>query len=286
MSGPIIYNPAVGADDWGDDGYVDILRQIVTQLKDAALPVPVFTFGDEDDVSPARTKNAIHHLQLIKRHLPELRVYANVVAPSSVEVFAPWIDMRAFSSYADQTSAGAMARRPDEAFWMYSGPSGYGMAPWEDRLYRGLYAHRMGISGAGEWVYQIPRRLKAQPEDPWRDFTDRWPHGNNWDYCFAAPDGPLPTLGWEAYREGINDGRYVATLERAIHDAAESGDAKAEALAHEAADHLRRFLERIDLSPEKGVFGTRREAVRFRGDELDEFRRDVSEFIVRLNQMP
>ena len=281
---PFIYNPVVGADDWGDDGYCEILREIVRQVKEAGLPVPTLTFGDEDDVTPARTANTTHHLRLIKENLPGIRTYANVVAPSSADVFDPWVDFRAFSSYADQTSAAAMARKAGEEFWMYSGPSGYGMMPVEDRLYRGLYARRMNLEGAGEWVYQIPREIKAEPDDPWRDFTERWPHGNNWDYCLPAPDGPLPTPGWEGYREGINDGRYIATLESAMASAERSGDDATREMARSARDCVDRFLARIDLSPSQPIFGTRREAAKFANGELDAFRRDVARYIVRLRE--
>jgi len=281
---PFIYSPVVGADDWGDEGFGEILREIVRQVKEAGLPVPTLTFGDEDDVSPARTENTTRHLRLIKKNLPSIRIYANVVAPSSANVFDPWVDFRAFSSYADETSMAAMARKPGEEFWMYSGPSGYGMMPVEDRLYRGLYAHRMNLKGVGEWVYQIPAGMKAEPDDPWRDFTERGPHGNNWDYCLPAPDGPLPTPGWEGYREGINDGRYIATLESAMASAERSGDNATREVARLARDCVDRFLARIDLSPSQPIFGTRREAAKLTNGELDAFRRDVARYIVSLRK--
>jgi hypothetical protein len=167
---------------------------------------------------------------------------------------------------------------------MYSGPSGYGMMPVEDRLYRGLYAHRMNLKGVGEWVYQIPAGIKAEPEDPWRDFTERWPHGNNWDYCLPAPDGPLPTPGWEGYREGIDDGRYIVTLESAMASAQRSGDSATREVARLARRRVDRFLARIDLSPSQPVFGTRREAAKLTNAELDAFRRDVARYIVKLQE--
>ncbi|MAE67694.1 MAG: hypothetical protein CMJ18_25855 [Phycisphaeraceae bacterium] len=279
---PIIFNPAVGADDWGDDGFVEILKEIVRQVEGAGLTVPVFTFGDEVDVSPERTATTAYHLRLIREGLPGVRIYANVVSPSSAALLDSLVDIRAFSSHADETTMRAMKNRPHEEFWMYSGPSGYGMAPLEDRLYRGLYVRRMNLSGAGEWVYQWPLRLRSEPDDPCRDFTLRGPHGNSWDYCLPGRDGPIPSLGWEAYREGINDGRYIATLEEAAARAEATDDRAMREAASAARTYLERFLARIDLSPAPSTFGTRREAAKFTNAEIDAFRGEVARHILVL----
>ena len=48
----------------------------------------------------------------------------------------------------------------------------------------------------------------------------------------STPDGePIPVAMWEAYREGIDDGRYLYTLERLIAEKANRGGRAAQIAA-------------------------------------------------------
>ena len=72
--------------------------------------------------------------------------------------------------------------------------------------------------------------------------------GDPWSYLDAstsdflnrtADDGtPIPVALWEAYREGIDDHRYIFTLETAIDRAEAAG-------RHESANRAREVLKRI-----------------------------------------
>ena len=42
-------------------------------------------------------------------------------------------------------------------------------------------------------------------------------------FVWRAKDGVLDTLAWEAYREGYDDARYLATLLDALREAEEKG---------------------------------------------------------------
>ena len=70
----------------------------------------------------------------------------------------------------------------------------------------------------------------------WNDFDSE----NFRDHCFAYPtaNGVVGTLQWEGFREGVDDVRYITTLEQAIEEAAES----------EAALEARRWLEGLKSS--------------------------------------
>jgi hypothetical protein len=278
---PFIYSPNVTLGVWREEGFVEIWKQIREQVRKSGLPMPVFTYGDESDGDPDRTADTTRGLRLIKENLPGALTYTTVVSAASVDVFDPWLDFRAFSSYADQTTVDAMKKRGQD-LWMYSGPSTYGMGPVADRFYRGFYARRMDLQGAGEWVYQWPLILRAEPQDPYRDFTEARPHGNNWDYCLPGREGPLPTLGWEAFREGIDDGRYMATLESAISEGERSEDASVREAARSARTYLEELLSRIDLSPAYPAFGVNREAAKFTNGELDGYRREIAQHIIKL----
>jgi len=83
------------------------------------------------------------------------------------------------------------------------------------------------------WHYQCPNG------DPWNDLD-----GDARDWCAAYPgeDGELvPTIDWEALREGVDDMRYIATLKHHAALAAktpEGGDA-----AEAAMQTLEEILE-------------------------------------------
>jgi hypothetical protein len=75
--------------------------------------------------------------------------------------------------------------------------------PLENRLLAGLYLCKSGLSGVMPWDYM------GYAGDPYDDFD-----GPGKDMCLAYPsqEGPVPTLAWEAYREGVDDCRYYAAV--------------------------------------------------------------------------
>ena len=72
------------------------------------------------------------------------------------------------------------------------------------------------------WIYQ------SSNGDPW-NYLD----GTSMDFFNrSTPDGePIPVAMWEAYREGIDDGRYLYTLERLLAENAIRGGRAAEIAA-------------------------------------------------------
>lgn len=75
--------------------------------------------------------------------------------------------------------------------------------PLENRLLAGLYLCKSGLTGVMPWDYM------GYSGDPYNDFD-----GGAKDMCLAYPsqEGPVPTLAWEAYREGVDDCRYWAAV--------------------------------------------------------------------------
>ncbi len=75
------------------------------------------------------------------------------------------------------------------------------------RAYAGLYNTACGFQGTMPWSYS--------------DFTDPMlkydPDGESHQVTYPDENGlPIPTLQWEAYREGIDDVRYLQAMDRAI----------------------------------------------------------------------
>ncbi len=73
----------------------------------------------------------------------------------------------------------------------------------------------------------------------WNDFDH--PRYRAHTIAYPTVNGVIDTIAWEGYREGVDDVRYVTTLQKAIETAKKSKD---RALARSAAD-AERFLRRL-----------------------------------------
>jgi hypothetical protein len=61
---------------------------------------------------------------------------------------------------------------------------------------------------------------------------------------YRTTDGVIDTIQWEGYREGIDDVRYVTTLQQAIAKAKNSPDKARASYAAEAE----RYLDEVDVN--------------------------------------
>ena len=105
------------------------------------------------------------------------------------------------------------------------------------RMTYGFGFWRSGFRALTPWIYQ------SVVSDPW-NYLD----GSSMDFFNrTADDGrPIPVIMWEAYREGIDDGRYVTTLERWIERARAAGFAD---LAAAAEADLKFVWDSIEVQP-------------------------------------
>ena len=72
-----------------------------------------------------------------------------------------------------------------------------------DRYYFGVWAWVSQVKGCAHWCY-----FDAMPK---------------LSYVYPTEDELIPTIGWEAVREGVDDYRYLATLKQQVERAAEAG---------------------------------------------------------------
>ena len=94
----------------------------------------------------------------------------------------------------------------------------------------GLLLWKAGFDGAMDYAYQHGFH------HVWNDFDDKRYRDHNFTY--PTMTGVVGTLAWEGFREGVDDVRYVTTLEKAI-ESAPAGKA-------EAAARARAWLKELD----------------------------------------
>ena len=105
----------------------------------------------------------------------------------------------------------------------------------EPETYRrnyGLLLWKAGFDGAMDSAYQY------HFAHIWNDFDH--PRYRDHNFTYPTVDGVIDTLAWEGFREGVDDVRYLATLQKAIRDAQSSGR---HALAVRAA---RAWIDNLD----------------------------------------
>lgn len=131
--------------------------------------------------------------------------------------------------------------------WVYSWPlkASTGETPYSQRKSWGLKLYLSGMDGLHNYCYQFAEGPGEMAGRPWDDFDSSV--YRSLCYTYPTVDGVVSTLQWEAVREGIDDMRYIATLEKAIESAKSSGSREAQSAADKAADWLKKMPVNHDL---------------------------------------
>ena len=201
-------------------------RTCFAELKqlNAEYPEYEFLLTHMDEVfGRGRLARYIDYAQIIRK-TSDFRIYITMhTKPGGWEKYIeqadPYIDVRCHNGHSLETWLHAghtwadMAELLTEAGdkgWMYHNMRGsFFKAEW-NRFINGLFMWVSPLEVHVPWMYY------SYAGDPFDD-TDSDHH----DFVYAVPDPEAPerlvsTLHWEAFREGYDDMRYIATLEQAM----------------------------------------------------------------------
>ncbi|MDD2707740.1 MAG: DUF6067 family protein [Verrucomicrobiae bacterium] len=115
----------------------------------------------------------------------------------------------------DSMEANRSRQKAGPEYWwygsgVYTGQEG-GLMP--NRYYCGMLFYKSGAIGEVGFIYT---RTEATG-DPFDDFDgNKHPEPKDAFIVYPSPDGNIPTLQWEGIREGIDDYKYLYTLEELI----------------------------------------------------------------------
>jgi hypothetical protein len=231
------------------------------------------------------------------RHATDLRVYITLhndpkrgVGPL-MEQIDPYVDVRCFNGHVMdswiqagntfENLAKEMAASGDEA-WIYHNIRGsFFPAEWT-RLVNGFYLWISPIKVHVPWMYY------AYNMNP-MDCTDG-PELRGGDFAYAVPDpddraAMIPTRHWEAYREGVDDMRYLRTLERLVEE--HHGTPQADLAARWLAQLRQRLtpsheeLQKIETESPLLVWL----AAEFDGESYEQFREEAARLIAELQSL-
>jgi len=250
----------------------------------AGLPAPAQPVPDRDT--------------LLVRQVPSLRVYITLHNDPRRDVAEmmrrcdPFVDVRCYNGHCMDSWLRAgntfddLRRELDAAgdeAWIYHNIRGaFFPAEWT-RLVNGFYLWNSPLRVHVPWMYY------AYQGNPF-DATDG-PRLRGGDFAYAVPDPGdptrmIPTRHWEAFREGIDDLRYLGTLEAWIDERPATAQAAA-ASAWLASLRSRVTPSAEDLEPIEEespllVFLARR----LDGTDYRQIRRQAARHIVELMKSP
>ena len=110
--------------------------------------------------------------------------------------------------------------------------------------------------------------------EPYQDIEDNPNyHLKGKDMCVACPskEGPIPTLGWEAMREGVDDVRYLTTLADLIKKEKDPNKAQ------KAKKVMDEIISRVSMNPSDALFDLSE-------DDLQNFRKKITQAIMEVTK--
>ena len=122
-----------------------------------------------------------------------------------------------------------------QKIWSYANPHVGRDDPVIYRRNYGLLLWKNHYDGIGIFAYHFGSG------SPYNDFDGGMRELN---FVYPTGNGVIDTIVWEAYREGIDDVRYVTTLSKAIEHAKASSDADRK----KAAADAQKYLEQLDVT--------------------------------------
>ncbi len=271
-----------------------LMAGALAELEALSAKYPEFEFltqhGDEV-LGDAKRYPFIDHSKLVRPHTA-LRNYMTVhMIPGAWEEptaeIDQFVDIRCLNGHSveawlhdghDFAELAQLAEASGDELWIYHNMRGAHFMPEWNRILQGLYMWQSPLRVHVPWMWN------SYGGDPFDD-TD----AERYDFGYAFPlddrgEQIVSTLHWEACREGVDDIRYVATLEAAVERADERGidTAGAQAALDAAAGMLPKLPDEIEqVEGESPLLIVA--AARHTGADRDRMRAELARQIIALN---
>ena len=181
-------------------------------------------YAIDEPGSERRNKQVRAVVPRMRKACPNVSI-TTAIGPKGIETVGDYYDTWICAISAIDDARMAEAKAKNKRLWSYE----CALAPTDAltcRHYFGYLLWRTRATGAAFWAYcdgSARDRFRLSVRD-WDDYDER--HMMTHDFVWCVPEGPIPSIGWEAAREGIDDYRYVRTLELLIADAGKTGAAR------------------------------------------------------------
>ena len=196
--------PAMLLDGGGIDLKADFAPEVARTLQEAAEKRgwPRFLlYGPDEPGVNEKSLAAFMALQPLRQYMP----IVTAISAHSVSVYADLLDAWVVNAGRTSPEIQDLAARKGAELWNYTCHNrGHGNPPF-NRFYAGIYTWALRLKGNLIWAYT-------------EGFS--WEGDRNSIYCWVLPSdtGPVPSVAWEARREGVEDYRVLRLLESRIAD--------------------------------------------------------------------
>ena len=201
------------------DTITEMVEKIEAERKIRQWPEFLYYPVDEPSTSPNAVAFMVEVLKAIKR-VAGVRTYVTAdPAHEQFDPMRPYVDIWCCQPFNPdyETVTADMKARPGVEYWCYpnhvNGENDHTPVTGSRMTY-GFGLWRSGFRTLIPWIY------KSEGGNPW-NYLD----GTYMDFFNRTADdaSPIPVAMYEAYREGIDDGRYIATLKRWMERAKNAG---------------------------------------------------------------
>lgn len=198
-------------------------------------------YAIDEPGSERRNKQVRACVPKIREACPDVAI-TTAIGSKGIELVGDYYDVWICGMAAIDDARVAEAEAKGKRLWSYD----CSLAPTDAltaRHYFGYQLWRTGAQGAAFWAYcdgSAKDRFGLYAKD-WTGYDPRLTYQH--DFVWCVPEGPVPSVGWEAAREGIDDHRYLRTLQQLVAEAKQAGRGPA---ASEAAAFLEQLRARID----------------------------------------
>ncbi len=239
------------------EAYRQVIEAIRTHGRESGWPEIIYQPIDEPFEHAKHMARAIRLLQILKT-IPNLRTEEDgpngrwenfteevyqltdvIVLHDGPVLNRGTLDMDGWRDFLSK------ARADKKEIWFYN----VDLTAWHPepiRFMTGFGLWKSGATGVIEWAYMFP----VKPEDPAAVY--RQPRALLYRFPAAPGESGGPCVAYEAVREGVDDYRYLLTLQQLVEQAKASGSAAAGRVAEQA---WKAVQERLDAASFEGCKG-------------------------------
>tara|TARA_B100001123_G_scaffold253415_1_gene282770 strand:- start:2624 stop:5671 length:3048 start_codon:yes stop_codon:yes gene_type:complete len=201
---PVLWLPAAHGYGWG--GLPEpALKASLTNWKNRKWPKPLLYVNDEPGGEGPRFDAAVKRLKQIRSwNLPVRTTTAGLDPKKLGQYYNVWIAGDAGVNIDTLNQS----KELDADLWTYNCTCPHLNMPFS-RAFFGFWAFRTKVRGVAQWAYYDNPHWTANRQGE----VGGNPKTRLSRIC-PSPDGPIPTISWEATREGIDDYRYTQLLQQ------------------------------------------------------------------------
>ena len=224
---------------YGDAVSPDVQLALVEHCREKGYPEPLFYVHDEPSAQGAKIVETMEKEFGAARRKGLRTVTSGLDYRTQGEAYDVWI-VGVGGTLENWQNVKARAAELGAEVWAYDCSPYINTHPRNIRFYTGLWTWAVGIKGNWIWEYGA-----GSPGEIWsiHSLSDTTPPTtwSTYGYAFSIPSGRGASTSWEARRDGVNDYRYLHTLDCAIAEAADAGKADLPAVveARKYLDDLR-----------------------------------------------